>query len=97
MILDKMHDSVNTAVDRRTVGAEVPDFRQGFALCNLQSLIDKLGHTLALCRAYRHNGNTERVAHLLDIYCAAVRAHLVHHIEREHHRHAQLEQLQSEI
>ena len=97
VVFDKMHYSVDASVDGRTVGAEVPDLRQSFALCDLQSLVNKLGHTLALCRTYRHNGNTERVAHLLDIYCAAVRAHLVHHIEREHHRHAQLEQLQSEI
>ena len=97
VVFDKMHYSVDAAVDGRTVGAEVPDLRQSFALCDLQSLVNKLGHALALCRAYRHDGNTERVAHFLDIYCAAVRAHLVHHIEREHHRHAQLEQLQGEI
>ena len=97
VVLDKMHYSVDAAVDGRSVGAEVPYFRQGFAFCDLQSLIDKFGHALALCRAYRHNGNTECVAHLLDIYCAAVRAHLVHHVEREHHRHAQLEQLQRQI
>ena len=90
VVFDKMHYSVDAAVDGRAVRAEVPDLRQRLIFCDLQSLINKLGHALALCRTYRHDGNTERVAHLLDIYRAAVRAHLVHHVEREHHRHAQL-------
>ena len=97
VVFDKMHYSVDAAVDGRSVRAEVPDLRQRLAFCDLQSLVNKLGHALALCRAYRHDGNTECVAHFLDIYCAAVRAHLVHHIEREHHRYAQLKQLQGEI
>ena len=97
MVGDDVHDRMDAAVHGGIVRAEVRHLRQRTAARDAQRLIHELGHTLPLRRRDRHDGDAQRIAHLLHVDRAAVGAHLVHHVQRQHHRHAQLEQLQREI
>ena len=94
---DQVHDRVDAAVHGRIVRAEVRHLRQRPAARNGQRLVYQLGHALPFRRRDRHDGDAQRLAHLLHIDGAAVGVHLVHHVQRQHHRYAQLEQLQRQV
>ena len=97
MVGDDVHDRMDAAVHRGIVRAEVRHLRQRAAARDAQPLIHELGHALTLRRRDRHDGDAQRIAHLLHVDRAAVGAHLVHHVQRQHHRHAQFEQLQRQV
>ena len=97
MVGDQVHDRVDAAVHGRIIRAEVRHLRQRLAARNGQRLIHELRHALPLRRRDRHDGDAQRLAHLLHVDGAAVGVHLVHHVQRQHHRHAQLEQLQRQV
>ena len=62
-------------------------------LCNMNGVSYKLVNTLIFCCRYRNYGNAKQGFHLIDIYRAKIADYLVHHIEREHHRHVHLQKL----
>ena len=93
MVGDQVHDRVDAAVHGRIIRAEVRHLRQRLAARDGQRLIHELRHALPLRRRDRHDG----LAHLLYVDGAAVGVHLVHHVQCQHHRHAQLEQLQRQV
>ena len=50
-----------------------------------------------LARRYRNDGNTETLLHFVYQHRAAAAAHLIHHIQRKHHRNVKLHQLKGQI
>ena len=97
VILDEMHHRVNAAVYRRIRHAEVIDLGQHTVFSRLHRLIHQLGHALALGGGDGHHRDTQALRQLLHVDGAAVGAHLVHHVQRQHHGHPQLQQLQRQI
>ena len=92
-----MHHGVNAAVYRRFLVAEVRYLRKHLAARRRKRLTHQLGNALALRRHNRNHRYAQRLAHLPHVDGAAVGAHLVHHVQRQHHRHAQLQKLQRQI
>ena len=66
-------------------------------LDDVHRLIDQLGHAFVLRGRDGHDRHTELPAHELDVDRTAVVAHLVHHVERNHHRDAQFQQLERQV
>ena len=97
MVGDQMHDRMDAAVHGRIIRAEIRHLRQRPAARNGQRLVHEFGHALPFRRRDRHDGDAQCLAHLLHIDSAAVGAHLVHHVQRQHHRHTQLKQLQRQV
>ena len=97
MVGDDVHDRVDAAVHRRIVCAEVRHRGHRFAARGGERLVEQLAYALAPGGGDGHDGDAERCAHFLYVDRAAVGAHLVHHVERQHHRHAQLEELEREV
>ena len=77
--------------------AEVVNLRKRPVARGLHGLIHKLGYPLALGGGNGHDGHAEELAHQRNVYTAAVRVDLVHHVQRKHRRNAQLQKLQGEI
>ena len=94
---DQMSDRVNTAMHGRIACTEVGHPGDGLAARSVHGLLHELGDALALCCRYRDDRDAEHIAHFLSIDSAAVGTHLVHHIERQHHRHAQLKELKRQV
>ena len=97
VILDHMHHGMDAAVHRRITGAEVIYLGQGLAAGGVHRLIQQFRYALALHGADGHHRNTQASAQLLHVDGAAVGTHLVHHIQRQHHRHPQLQKLQRQV
>ena len=94
---NQVDNRVDTAMHGGIACTEVCHLGNGLAACGRDRLLYKLGNTLALCCRNGYNGNAECTAHLLHVDRAAARAHLIHHVERQHHRHAQLEELKRQV
>ncbi len=92
-----MHHRMDAPVHRRIRRAEVIDLGQHPVFRRLHRPVHQLGHTLALGGGNGHHGNAQVVGQLLYVDGAAVGAHLVHHVQRQHHRHPQLQQLQCQV
>ena len=60
-------------------------------------LIHQLRYTLAVGGGNGNHRNAQRLAHLLHVDGAAVGAHLVHHVQCQHHGHLQFQQLQRQV
>ena len=97
VVLDHMHHRVDAPMHRRLLRAEVVYLGQGLCAGGVYCLIQQLRHTLALHRTDGHHRNAQAVAQLLHIYGPAVGADLIHHVQGQHHRHPQLQQLQCQI
>ena len=97
MVGDEVNDRMDAAVHRRIVRAEVRHGGHRFAARGGERLIEQFAHALALGGGDGDDGDAERRAHFLHVDRAAVGAHLVHHVERQHHRHAKLEELEREV
>ena len=54
-------------------------------------------NALVLARRYRNYRYPEPLLHLVNTHRAAAAAHLIHHIQRKHHRNVQLHQLERKI
>ena len=100
VIRDQVHDAVQTAVDGGLRPIRVAEIRTAGALLivgDVQRVGNQLVDALALRGGNRHDRNAEHGLHLVDADGAAVFAHLVHHVERKHHRHIQLHELHGQI
>ena len=96
MILDHVTDRVDAAV-HRTERAKVRHLREMTLLRSLHGSVHQLLHTLVFHCADRHHRDAQRLRQRLDVHRAAVAAHLVHHVQRQHHRRLQLHELQRQI
>lgn len=99
MILDQVDDAVDAAVDCAAVillAAEIHPARPLLILCDMERMIHQLVHALVLCRRDGHDRDAQHGLHLIDADSAAVAAHLVHHVQRQHHRRIQLHELHGE-
>ena len=94
VVFNDMYHRVDTAVHRRVAGAEVVDLRLHLLPRRLHGLVNELRHALTLGGRDRHNGDAQHIRELFHIDRAAVGMNLVHHIQRQHHGHAQFQQLQ---
>ena len=93
VVLDQVDHRVDAAVDRGGIGAEVSDSGQGLFPGGGDGLINELRDALPFCGADGHHGDPQSLAHFLHVHGAAVGVHLVHHIQRQHHGHLQLQKL----
>ena len=95
-----MHYAVKAAVYCAAVvilGAEVGTGRLLLILGQMQRMLHQLLYTLALGGRYRHYRNAQDFLHLVHTDRAAVTGQLIHHIESQHHRHAQLHELNRQV
>ena len=97
MVGDQVRDGVDAAVDGGIIRAEVRHLGQSFAPSHGDRLIHQLAHALALCGGDRYDRDAERGAHLLHVDGTAVGTDLIHHVQRQHHRYPQLEQLKRQV
>ena len=100
VILDQVDDAVDAAVDCAAVillAAEIHPARPLLILCDVERVIHQLVHALVLCRRDGHDRDAQHGLHLIDADGATVAAHLVHHVQRQHHRRIQLHELHGEI
>ena len=100
MILDKMDDAVDAAVHCAAVvvlAAKVHASRPLLILCHMDSVVHQLIHALILGGGDGNDRDAQHGFHLVDTHCAAVAAHLVHHVQRQHHGSVQLHQLHGQV
>ena len=100
MVLDQVHDSVQAAVYRSSMilrVTEVLPSRLFLILCHMQCMLDQLSDTLIFRCGDRDDRDAEQLLHLIDEHGAAIVAHLIHHVQGEHHRHIELHQLHRQI
>ena len=91
---------MDAAVDRAAVillAAEIHPARPLLILCDVERVVHQLVHALVLCRRDGHDRDAQHGLHLIDADGAAVAAHLVHHVQRQHHRRIQLHELHGEV
>ena len=100
MVLDDVHDAVQTPVHGAAVVFRTAEVLYGGRLLKLrdvQHVVDKLVDPFALGGHDRHHWETEKGFHLVDADRAAVGEHFIHHVEREHHRAVELHELHREV
>ena len=100
MVLNQMHYAVQAAVNSAAViilCAEIGPGRNLLILSHMYCVLHQLLDTLALCGRYRHHRNAQNTLHLIYADRSAITRQLVHHIESQHHRHAQLHELNRQI
>ena len=101
MIFDQMHDGVNTAVHRTSIRsfciAEIHTSRALAITRHMYRMLHQLIDSLVLGCGNRNHRNTKGILQQVNIDRTAVLAHLVHHVERKHHRDIQLDQLQRQV
>ena len=100
MVLDQMHEAVEAAVHRSAVVilvAEILAFRFLLILGDMYGMLHKFAHTFAGGSGNRYDRDAEQALHLIDTDGTAVAPQLIHHIERQYHRHIQLHQLHGQV
>ena len=100
MVFDEVHDGMEAAMHgaavlRRT--AEVLPRRPFVVARHVYGMAHHLIDAFVLHGADGDDGNAEQPLHLVDADGPAVALHLVHHVERQHHRDAELHQLHGEV
>ena len=88
VVFNLVADGVDAAVDR-SGGAEIDDGGQALVLRRAHSRLDQRLDPVAGGRADGHDGNAQLLRELIRVDAAAVAGQLVHHVERQHRRHAQ--------
>ena len=91
---------MQAAVHRSTMVILVAEILAGRALLvpgDMDGVLDQLVHAVVVRRRNRHDGDAQQTFHLVDTDGSAVAAHLVHHVQRQHHRHIQLHQLDGQV
>ena len=96
VILDQVRDGVDAAV-HRTVITEIHALRQRTRMRDAHGAFDQILNALVLRRGDGNDRNAEFIGHFLHIDGAAVAAHFVHHVERQHHRDLHFKKLQRQI
>ena len=101
MVLDKVGDAVNAAMQRaavRTIGrAEVQATGALAEPRHVQGMIHQLANTLVAGSANGNNRHAQQALEQVDVHGAAVGRHLVHHVERDDHRTVKLHELQCQV
>ena len=98
MVLDKVGDAVNAAVQCAAVRAigrtEVQATGALAEPRHVQGMIHQLADTLVAGSANGDNGHAQQALEQVDVHGAAVGRHLVHHVERDDHGAVELHKLQ---
>ena len=98
MVLDKVGDAVNAAMQRaavRTVGRAKVQAAGAFAEPrHMQGMVHQLADTLVACGASGNDRHAQQTLEQVDINGTAVGRHLVHHVERDDHGAIELHKLQ---
>ena len=101
VVLDQMHHGVDRAMHRAAVlallFAEIHSARAIIVSHGVDGMADQFIDALVLHCGNRHHRNAQRLFQRVYVDRAAVFAHLVHHVQRQHHRHIQLDQLNGQI
>ena len=97
MILHQVHDRVDAAVTGRFRRAKIGAHGQNVPFCRFIGTVDQLGHAFVLDSTDRNDRDAELTAHFFNVDRTAARADLVHHVQRQYHRHIQLQQLHGEV
>ena len=77
--------------------AEVHPARTLLIFRHMKSMSCQLSNAFIFGGRNGHHRNSQHIFHLINADGPAVSSHLIHHIERQHHGHIQLHQLQSQI
>ncbi len=100
VVLDKCHDAVQASVHRTAVRVTVAEIRAARALLvfgDVNAVTDQLVHTLIFRCGNGNDRDAQDGLHAVDADRAAVTAHLVHHVERQHDRNVEFEKLQRKV
>ena len=100
VILNEVDDGVDAAVHRAAVvvlAAEVLPQRALLVFGDVDRVAYQLVHALVFCRRDGHDRHAKHRLHGVDVDRALIAQQLVHHIEREHHRHVHLQKLHGEV
>ena len=95
LFLDDVRDGVHRAVYLALAQIQSP--RALLLVRHLDGALHELVAALVFCRRDGHDGQAEVLAQLLHIDGVAIGTHLVHHVQRNDHRHAHLHQLQRKV
>ena len=96
VVLNEMDDAMDAAVDRTAVVVLATEIQPAWAfliLCHMDGMVYQLIHTLVLGRGDGHHRDAQHGLHLVDADGTAISAHLIHHIQRQHHGGIQLHEL----
>ena len=100
VVLDQVHDGVNTAVHSAAVivrFTEILSPRFLLVIGHMHGMADQfINAFIGRCRD-RDDRDAKHILHGIDPDTASVSPHLVHHIERQHHRNIQLHQLHCQV
>ena len=96
VVLDLVADGVDAAV-HRAGRAEIDDGRQLPGLGRADRRLDQRLNAVAGGGADRDDRHAQLLREAVRVDAAAVAGQLVHHVERQHRRHAQRQQLQRQI
>ena len=100
MVLNQVHDAVQTTVHRTSIlifAAKILSQRFFLIFGHMHGMLHQLIHTLVFGGGNRHHRNAQQAFHLVNADTPPVVPHLIHHVQRQHHRHIQLHQLHSEV
>ena len=100
VVLDQVDDAVDAAVHRAAVvvlTAEIHAAGPLLILCHMKGMVYQLIHALILGGGNGNDRDAQHGLHLVDAHRAAVAAHLVHHVQRQHHGGVQLHELHGQV
>ena len=100
VILDEVQNAVDAAVHRAAVvilAAKIHPPGAFLILCHMDGVVYQLVHALVLGGRDGDDRDAQHGFHLVDAHRAAVAAHLVHHVQRQHHGNIQLHQLHGQV
>ena len=101
MVLDKVGDAVDAAMQRTAVRAigrtEVQATGALTEPRHVQGMINQLADALVAGSANGDNGHAQQALEQVDVHGATVGRHLVHHVERDDHGAIELHKLQRQI
>ena len=100
VVVDQMHDRVKAAMHRTAVIVHIAKISPAglfLILGHMQRMTRQFIHTLVLGCGNGNHRDTQHGLHLIDADRPAIAPYLVHHIQRQHHRNIQLQQLHGQI
>ena len=100
VVVDQMHDRVKAAMHRAAVIVHITEISPaGFFLIlgHMQRMTRQFIHTLVFGCGNGDHRDTQHGLHLINADRPAIAPYLVHHIQRQHHRNIQLQQLHGQI
>ena len=100
VILNQVHDRMNTAVHRSSVIVFITEIlpkRMLLILGDVKRMFNQLVYALVFRRRDRNDRYAEQRLHPVDIDKALIADHLVHHVQCKDHRNIHLQQLHRQI